>query len=161
MMSRSFLWISIVTVILLFSACAQDDQVENPPERSEEPSTNEQTENNEDTYTTSIEEPPYIFVDFDLDAEFDGIDDTFEVEYEYEVNEIEASYKDRSQNMTLLGDEALQYLDPIFSSLTFDENTDETEVLDTIIEAFNLPNDAIIDLEIEFKNGEEREYTQM
>lgn len=158
---RKWTWFSIlVTITLLFSACAEDDDVQNPPANNEGSNTTE-TNNNAQTNSNATEEAPYIFVDFDLDADFDGIDDTIEVEYEYEMNDIEASYKNRVQDINLSGDEALRYLDTIFSSLTFDENTPEGEVLDIIIEAFDLPYDAVIDLEIEFKNGPERQYSQM
>jgi len=160
-MSRSVLWMSMLILTLLFSACAQDDQVENPPNSDEGDQTNSQTENESPSNQNDDETSPYIFVEFDLDADFDGIDDTVEAEFEFDKNDIEASYENKVEDTHLLGDEALDYLDPIFSSFTFDENTSEREVLDIVIEAFNLPNDAVIDLEIEFKNGEERQYMQM
>jgi len=47
------------------------------------------------------------------------------------------------------------------SSLTFDENTPDDEVLNEVLEAFEIPEEAKnIELDIEFQNGTEKEYIQ-
>jgi|SRR5690625_279007 len=149
-MLRIFSLLSFIIIMpLLFSACAENDAVENPPE------------NNADHMSHTATDAPYSFVHFNLDADFDGIDNTVEAEYKFEDEDIRASYKDKSQNIDVYGDEALQHLDRMFSTLTFDKHTEEDEVLDTVIDTFNLPNDAKIVLDVIFEDGTEREYIQM
>ncbi|WP_058309133.1 YusW family protein [Gracilibacillus massiliensis] len=94
----------------------------------------------------------YSFTKLELEADFEDINDTLEVEYENEQNdEMEASYKDKSQDIDLNGEVAMEELDRIFSSFTFDQNTTEDEVLKTITDAFNIPKDAQkLELEIQF-----------
>ncbi|SHF98422.1 YusW-like protein [Ornithinibacillus halophilus] len=160
---------------LFLVACGDSDEVENPPENA----TNEgqqETENNTNstgdtegndgnTNNTEITEDSttnsgYGFTNFELDADYDSIDDALDVDYENEKNdELEASYQDKAQDIDLKGDAAMEELDRIFSTFTFDENTSDDEVLNTVIEAFNLPVDAQeIELEIQFNSGTEKEY---
>jgi len=111
----------------------------------------------------SAMETPYGFQEFTLEAKLEGHEDdeALDVEYEYETDEIEASYLDRLNDVNLSGEEALQELDSILSSLTFDANTPEDEVLDEVLEGFNVLDEASdIELEIEFENGTDREYNR-
>lgn len=102
----------------------------------------------------------YSFQKFELDVDYPDMEDAIEVEYDNEPgDEFEASYEDRTQDIRIHGDEAMNKLDKIFSTFDFDENTAEDEVLDAVVEAFEIRDDARkVELEIEFNNGVEKEY---
>ncbi|HEX6595035.1 MAG TPA: YusW family protein [Bacillota bacterium] len=167
-MKSQWKWIGVIIIsVFLFVACGNNDGGNDSAENT--PSTNDQQEvetnetdsiTDDQTNTGAGTEAPYSFIEFDLEADYDGTEEALEVEYEYETNEPEASYKNRVQNIRLTGNEALEELDDIFSSFTFNEESPKEEVLSAVIEAFELPKDATIDLDIEFQNGTEKEYKQ-
>lgn len=114
-------------------------------------------DNNDNNTATS--ETPYGFTDFSFEADLDTTAEYIDVDYEYEPNEIEASYRDQENDISLTGEEALQELDSIFQSFTFDENTEDEEVLNEVLELFNVPENATnIELDIDFQSGTEKEY---
>ncbi len=137
---------------LLLFACGDNDEVENPPQNATDEDQQQGTENDTNT--------DYGFTEFDLDADYQDTNDALDVDYEHENNDkIEASYRDKAQEINLTGDAALEELDSIFSSFTFDENTPDEEILNTVTEAFNVPKDAKnIELDILFNGGMEKEY---
>lgn len=167
-----------ILVAFFLAACGDNDEVENQQTNTGETGQEEAAENNtdsgnndEDTVnnnnnggdntTNSEAEAPYVFHDFSFEANLDGTEDAIDVEYEYEPNETEASYKDQNSDINLSGDEAMQELDSIFSSFTFDESTDNEEVLNQVIEEFNIPeNVQNLEVDIEFANGNEKEYVR-
>lgn|SRR5699024_743328 len=172
MMKNKLRWVGpMIVMMLIVAACGNNDEVTNPPENStaeqqqQETQTNDDSQDgdatpNDETNTDSRAEAPYAFIEFDLEVDLDDKKDAIEVEYEYETNETEASYDDYEQDIHLSGKEAIEKLDEIFSSFTFTEDTANEEVLNTVIEAFDIPEDATIDLDIEFPNGTEKEYKQ-
>ncbi|HWJ77987.1 MAG TPA: YusW family protein [Niallia sp.] len=150
-----------LSLSILLTACGDNDEVKNPPENTTEEK--QQTTENDSTTTKDTDTSTntgYGFTKFDLDADYEGTNDALDVDYENEKNDnMEASYQDKSQDINLNGDEAIDKLDSIFSSLNFDENTPDDEVLNTITEAFNIPKDAKnVELEIQYSNGTEKEY---
>lgn len=164
---------SIVIVFLSLMACGNNDEVENPPENAMNDNQENQQAADQGTQTDNSQEGQpqteneanntnngYGFVAFDLEADYEELDDALDVDYENDKDEeMEASYHFRSEGFDLKGDEAMEELDSIFSSFPFDENTSDEEVLSEVSEAFNIPEDAPnIELEIEFNNGTEKEY---
>lgn len=161
MMKNKLRWVGpMIVMMLIVAACGNNDEVTNPPENSTAEQQQQETQTNDETNTDSRAEAPYAFIEFDLEVDLDDKKDAIEVEYEYETNETEASYDDYEQDIHLSGKEAIEKLDEIFSSFTFTEDTANEEVLNTVIEAFDIPEDATIDLDIEFPNGTEKEYKQ-
>ncbi|MEW9108532.1 MAG: YusW family protein [Cytobacillus gottheilii] len=158
-MKRSILWVGITLILsIVLAACGDNDEVENPPQNAaedEQQQTEENNATNDNNDTTG-----YNFTHFDLDADYQDMNDAVEVDYENETNnQMEASYRDQSQDIDLNGAEAMEELDSIFSSFNFDENTPDEEVLTTVSEAFSIPEDAQnIELEIQFSGGTEKEY---
>lgn len=142
-----FIFLSIL-LFIIGVGCAPDQEVK------EQRSTKQISQ-------LATNESPYPFVRFDLDADYDGIDHTFEVIYEKNDHSIKASYENNEKNVHLYGDEALNKLHPMLSALTINAETAEQTVLDRVIETFNLPNDAVIHLEIDFSTGERKYYTRM
>lgn len=164
---------------ILLVACGDNDEVQNPPQNTNdnggenEPAEDNETTTNEESGTDVTDnadngatdkgtttDTGYSFYAFDLEADYPDNKDALDVDYDNEPNDkMEASYRDQSQGIDLRGDEAMNELDSIFSSFDFDENTPNEEVLDAVIEAFNIPEDATnIELDIDFNNGTEKEY---
>ncbi|KAB2330301.1 YusW family protein [Bacillus mesophilum] len=159
-MKRSILWVGITLILsIVLVACGDNDEVENPPQNAAEDE-QQQTEENNATNDNNDTTTGYNFTHFDLDADYQDMNDAVEVDYENETNDqMEASYRDQSQDIDLNGDAAMEELDSIFSSFNFDENTPDEEVLTTVSEAFSIPEDAQnIELEIQFSGGTEKEY---
>ncbi|WP_164219227.1 YusW family protein [Virgibacillus sp. YIM 98842] len=166
-MKKTFFRLGAVIILtLLLAACGNNDEVENPPDDGtgdSEQQTGNTNDTNNDTGTDADTNTEYGFFSFDLEADYtENDDDALDVDFENEPNdEMEASYRDREQGIDLIGDEAMEQLDIIFSSFHFDEKTPDEEVLNAVIEGFNIPEDAIeIELEIEFDSGTEKEYQQ-
>nr|WP_245301675.1 YusW family protein [Virgibacillus natechei] len=146
---------------ILLVACGDNDEVENPPQNADEEQQQANENNTDSTNDTDANtNTEYDFTKFDLEADYEDTDDTLDVDYENEQDEqMEASYRDKSQDIDLNGDAAMEELDSIFSSFNFDESTPEEEILNTITEAFNIPKEAQdIELEIQFSSGTEKEY---
>src|SRR5690625_3247618 len=95
-------------------------------------------------------EGPYTFVRFDLDADFNGIDNTLEVEYSHKGEQVQALYKDKINKVFYAGDLALKELHPILSGLTFTEFSADQAVIEQVIRHFGLPEDASLHLKIEY-----------
>ncbi|WP_194287387.1 YusW family protein [Gracilibacillus oryzae] len=162
-MRKRLLWLgSLIILSVLLVACGDNDEVENPPQNAtndEQQQTNDNnTSPNEDTNANT--DTGYGFTKFDLDADYTDTNDALEVDYDNEQDDnMEASYRDQSQDIDLAGDAAIEELDSIFTSFEFDENTSDEEVLNAVTEAFSIPSDAQnIELEIEFDSGTEKEY---
>lgn len=103
----------------------------------------------------------YVFTSFDLEVDIENNDDAIDVDYEVDIddNETEASYENKPENINLRGNEAMEELDNIFTSFQFDENTPDEEVINEVLQAFNIPEDAAkVDLEIEYGDNVEKEY---
>lgn len=162
-MKKRILWIaSFMILSILLVACADNDEVENPPQNTTGEDQQQADANNTNTTndTDANTNTRYGFTKFDLDADYKDTNDALDVDYENEKHDkLEASYRDKSQNIDLNGDAAMEELDKIFSSFHFDENTPEEEILNTIAKAFNIPEDAQnLELEIQFRNGTKKEY---
>ncbi|MFD1851655.1 YusW family protein [Oceanobacillus bengalensis] len=162
-MKKRIFWIgSFMILSILLVACGDNDEVENPPQTATNEDQQQADENNTNSTndTDTNTNTGYGFTKFDLDADYEDTNDALDVDYENEKNDkMEASYLDKSQDIDLNGDAAMEELDSIFSSFTFDEGTPEEEILNTITEAFNIPEDAQnIELEIQFTSGTEKEY---
>lgn len=158
-----------MSILFVTTACVAGDKVTNPPKDSSLPEdeqgklTKQPQEENEkktkdDKATPESAATPYAFKEFDLDVDHDGKEDVIEVDYDHEENEVESSYSDQLQDINLKGKKALEKLDPIFADFNIDESTADDEVLDLVIETFDIPDNARIELSIEYTNGVEKEY---
>lgn len=136
-----------------------EEQLENTQDHMDDAVDDSTDGTNGDDSSQPTTETPYGFTDFSFEADMEGTDDFIDIDYEFDQDEVEASYRDQQNDVNLTGDEALQELDNIFQSFTFDENTPDEDVLNEVLEAFNVPEDATnVELEIEFQNGTEKEY---
>lgn len=163
----------LAILTLMVAACGDDDTVTDPPSNNQadteqdtnmddtQDETTDNTDTNADDNTNNNADinPNYNFTSFSLEADFENENDAVDVDYEVDTDETEASYVDKQQGINLFGNEAMDELDSIFNAFRFDENTADEEVLNEVIEAFNIPEDATnVELEIDFTSGVEKEY---
>ncbi|MEC5425729.1 YusW family protein [Virgibacillus sp. C22-A2] len=159
---------AVLILTIIIAACGDTDQTDTPPNNAPEDGVQEETDNNDtgneagsESTTEADTNAPYNFTEFELEADFNDIINVVDVEYDYETHDTEAEYKNKSENIDLKGNEAMEELDAIFTAFNFDENTPDEEVLNTVMEAFNIPENAdSVQLEIEFADGSEKEYHQ-
>ncbi|MCM3706320.1 MULTISPECIES: YusW family protein [Cytobacillus] len=141
--------ISATLSALLLTAC-NDEKVENPPENA--PAKNQ---NNE-----TSDEASFNFTKFDLEVEYQD-KQTIDVDYENEKNGMEAAYQDDLADQKLTSDEAMEKLTPIFEGLSFDQNTEDQEVIKQVKDAFSVDdNYQKFELEVKFPGGIEKEYSE-
>ncbi|URM32661.1 YusW family protein [Cytobacillus firmus] len=134
---------------LLLTAC-NDDKVENPPENAPAENQNNVTSN----------EAAFNFTNFDLEVEYKD-NKTIDVDYENEKNGMEAAYQDDLADQNLTSDEAMEKLTPIFEGLSFDQNTEDQEVINQVKNAFSVEdNYQKFELEVKFPDGTEKEYSE-
>lgn|SRR5690625_1966021 len=143
----------ILSLMIILVACAPNKTVYQLPDGYKNMSQNQQLA------TTANHEGPYPFISFDLDADFNGIDNTVEAEYAHKDGGVEALYKHRLKKIYYAGDYALNELHPLLSLLTFSEFSNERDVIEQVIHAFDLPNDATLHLKVEYPSGEIVHYT--
>ncbi|QQK77660.1 hypothetical protein HUG15_20115 [Salicibibacter cibarius] len=138
-----------------FNASAGDDG--QAPKDSGETSVQEeettvQTDGENDWFET------LPFKEFELDVEYG--DREYEADYEYEGGDPEAEIEDErgDEETKISGDEALNELSDILPNAGINENSNEEEVKQAALEAFDLDSDYNeLEIEIEFLNGEELE----
>ncbi|MBG9446039.1 YusW family protein [Cytobacillus firmus] len=141
--------ISAFLSLFLLTAC-NDDKVENPPENVPAENQSNETSN----------EAAFNFTNFDLEVEYKD-NTTIDVDYENEKNGMEAAYQDDLADQNLTSDEAMEKLTPIFEGLSFDQNTEDQEVINQVKDAFSVEdNYQKIELEIKFPDGTEKEYSE-
>ncbi|MBG9449153.1 hypothetical protein ABE67_07370 [Cytobacillus firmus] len=141
--------ISAFLSLFLLTAC-NDDKVENPPENVPAENQSNETSN----------EAAFNFTNFDLEVEYKD-NTTIDVDYENEKNGMEAVYQDDLADQNLTSDEAMEKLTPIFEGLSFDQNTEDQEVINQVKDAFSVEdNYQKIELEIKFPDGTEKEYSE-
>lgn len=176
-MKKIFMVFSILLLAFLFAACGDDDDITETPGSDKEDAavgdkatdddagtpeeaddgTAEGTETNNGA--SLVTDSNYPFTSFDLEVDIEQDDDAVEVEYDIDEDETEISYKHEPKGIKLSGSEALNELDPIFSSFTFDKDTPKEDVINEVLEAFEIPENAVdVELEIEYNDGTEIEY---
>jgi hypothetical protein len=93
----------------------------------------------------------YGFTSFDLDIEVDNMD---AIETDYEAGkQLVADYNNRITNVNLNGSAAMEELDKFFMHILITKDTAQQEVIDKIVEWYQLENYSKFDLEIDFDDG--------
>jgi len=98
------------------------------------------------------------FIDFELDVEYAN-NLSYDVDFENNENVIRAEIDDELNNVYLTGDEAKYNILAILERLTFDENTEDSEIVVQILTAFDLTDDFTeMELEVRFDTGTVKKY---
>ena len=167
-MIRTLLIILSCSSLIVLGACGDKDEVNNSPNNTT--TENDSTTNNNNTGTATNDQSTQNsqnnsninFLSFDLDIDYDTFT-SFEVNYENEADEaMEAKIEDELNNRTIRGDEAYQELLKHFDQFKFDQNSSTDEVIQEVLESFNLKSDfQKFELEVTFSDGTEKEYQLM
>lgn len=165
----TLLIIAVVSSLLLLGACGTK-KVTNPPANTtgttgETGVTNNNvgtgTETGTGTGKTTGNETfgtKYGFTSFDLDIDTVELTDAIEVNYDEDRTETEAKYENKSENLSLHGDEAMNKLDTIFKDLSLTHDMKEEEVIKKVSDAFGIKDYSTIELEIKYNDQEEKVY---
>lgn len=142
-------------LIVLLSACNNDDVSDAPADAPVE-GTGTNTTQNETNQATG--EAIFNFTSFDLDVDYND-NKEFDVNYEHEQDGMEAEITNTVTNNNLKGDEAFNELRPIFEQFTFNKDTSNEGVITEVLSAFNLNGDyQSFELEVTFEDGTEKKY---
>ena len=145
----------VFSTSFLLVGCGNDkDNATNVPDNAPV----ESNENNTAGEASNTGDTPFNFTHFDLDVEYPN-KRTYEVDYENESTGAEAKIEDERNNKITKGNEAMNTLIPIFESFTFDQLTPEAEVIDQVLQKFEISERYFeLELEIKFADGTLREY---
>lgn len=136
---------------LFLVACSSNDEVTNTPDNAptEQPSTATDTSTNE----------LFSFTKFNVDVSYDE-QKSFDAEYENEPSGVEAKIEDDLTNEVISGNDAYTKLEPIFKNFTFTSSTADEDIMNEVMQAFNLPDNYVeFDIDIEFTDGTKKEFT--
>lgn len=93
----------------------------------------------------------YGFSTFDLEIDFDGKD---AIDVDYDVTQrAEADFENRLRNTKLTGVEAMNQLNKLFVDIHINKDTPQQEVIERILEWYQLDSYSKFDLEVNFDNG--------
>lgn len=154
-MRNKLAWIgSFILIIALLIGCSNDSPEENEDVDVNAPD-NEEKEDaaKEEVNDDDVVDAPYSFTEIEVEVDMNGVNDALDVEYEVERYKIDASYKDKSEDIHLKDEEAMERLEPILDSFTFDENSSEDEILEQVLEGFSIDDYDEIEIEIKFKDN--------
>ena len=117
-----------------------------------------QKDNENERTGIKVADVNYAFIDFDLDVEYAN-DNSYNVEYENDGNNIYAELDDEIKGVEYKGDQAYDNIVKALEQLTFDKTTSDEDVRKEVIKAFDLDNNyQSFELEVKFQNGEEKHY---
>ena len=180
------IWVVMLTLALAVFAvgCNNNDNNNAAPPADQNNATDNVTDNNNDVdqnnnTNTNNDNADYPFRSFDLEVKYDN-NKEYEVDYDADHNannnttdntnvdtnvnnndDDRASIEDDLNNKRIKGDEAMKQLDNYFKKLKIDSKTSDDQVIAEVLRVFNLKDDyKHFDLEIEFLDGTEKEYTK-
>jgi hypothetical protein len=117
-----------------------------------------QTDDSTDDKVQKMENLEYI--DFELDVKYkDDQDYEADLDLEFENNSVSAKLEDDLNGVKIAGDGAFDEIYPLVEQLTIDQNTSKEDVIQQVLDVFDLPTDYDeFELEIKFKDGTKKEY---
>lgn len=103
----------------------------------------------------------FSFTDFDLNVNYQDTAKNYKAAYRAKTDNeaMEVTVQDPKANVTLTGDEAMDKLKPLLDQLKFDKDTPDQEVIDQVVDVFQLDKDyQNFDLKVVFTDGTKKEY---
>ncbi|MGF9966233.1 YusW family protein [Bacillus rhizoplanae] len=101
------------------------------------------------------------FNEFDLKANYQDTKKDYEADFKQKkaTDKPEVKVDDSKTNEKLAGDEAMNKLAPLLQQLKFDKDTKDQDVVDQIVDVFQLDKDyQKFDLKVVFTDGTKKEY---
>jgi len=131
---------ALLSVTLILGACNDKEEVKEGPSGDEAQS-------------------KFGFQSFDLDIDTADQKDAIEASFDLDVSETEAEYTNKLEDIKLSGDEAYNELQPIFEELALTKDMSKEEVIEKVSKAFGVENYKEFELEVEFKDGDNQEFS--
>lgn len=184
-MKKFYLVLTMLILSFLIVACGQGNDTDNVDNNSDvstndaAQNNNTSTANNDDNIADNgmtdnsdqTEEEPAAdpddqiqkmesleYIDFELAVEYTD-EQEYEADLELDNNRVEAKLEDDLNGVEIEGDGAFDEIYPLVEQLTIDQNTSKEDVIQQIIDVFDLPSDYNeFELEITFKDGTKKEY---
>ncbi len=139
---KFFYIVAFLSLVIVLGACSDKDTVKNAPSNEEVQS-------------------EFGFRSFNLEVDTMKQKDAVEASFDLDVSETEAEYTDKLKDIKLSGDEAYTKLEPIFKDLGLTKDMTREEVIESVSKAFDIEDFAEFELEIEFPDGTEQEYSEL
>jgi hypothetical protein len=144
----------LLMLLLLATACANEDAEKKKTTPKQE--TQIKKTATEKKLPRDMDNPP--FTKFELEAEYDA-NKSYEVEYDSLKAQEEAEIEDFIHQKLIKGQEAAEIIQNNLKLIEIDEATPEQQVIDQIIEAFQLEHTyKTVKVEVRFPNGKEKTY---
>lgn len=143
---RKFIYFSLLLIagLVLLGAC-----VKNPDsDESDEPDITSKPETEGGSMETG---DGYGFTTFDLTIETDG-EETIHTDYNVE-KKAEATYVDKTKDIDVNGEDAMDELFYLFDHLRLTKDTPDDEVIDKVLEHYELEDYSTFTLDVEFDEG--------
>ncbi|WP_144510291.1 YusW family protein [Bacillus sp. FJAT-22090] len=128
-----------LSTVLLLGACGDKEEVKNAP--------------TEDKIVSE-----FGFRSFDLEVDTPDHKEAIEASFDIDISETEAEYVNRIEPKDLKGDKAYKELEPIFKELGLTKDMKKDEVIEKVSQAFEVEDYTKFNLEVEFPDGDEKEY---
>ena len=132
---RMILIITLISSLLLISACSDKNIVKNKSPETETESLGEE----------------YGFTSFDVAIDTKEMKEALIANYEEKPDKTEAMYENKMEDAYLHGDQAMDKLDTIFNELELAPDTDDEDLIKLTAEAFEVIDYKTLKLTIKFK----------
>jgi hypothetical protein len=160
-MKKTLTAITALSMSLGLGACQGDEEAaDTAQETTTENQDSQESAGNSGTFTDDRSEA-IKFDYFEVNVDYPDMEEAaYQVEYEKENNGLEASIDDNINGQEQDGAQAFETLYPIFTEqLTFDETTNQEEVVSQLVEGLNLREDfQSMEVDIDLSNGETIEF---
>lgn len=154
MKARTILTAASLSLILV--ACGEEDETVEEPASADDTG---QTEDQPESESEIQEDTGISLLTFEMDAKYEGNNNDFEVSFDNEASQVEASYENEKDMLTMSGDDAFKEIQPVLSEFDFTIETPDDEVIDSVIKGFEVEEGfQSIEIEITFEDGTEKEY---
>lgn len=162
MKKYSLITTTFLTVTLLLGACGTNNDEESTEEKTPNGTvTNPQEDETVNQLQTDENFQKEIsFQYFNLNIGTNENENIIHAEVDMKDSEVDAIYKNVSASADLKGDDAYTLLVPIFVELDLTKEMREEEVIDRVTEQFEITEFTNFELEIEFKDGDNKVYSK-
>jgi hypothetical protein len=156
-MKKTLSVLTALSMSVFLGACTGDEEAAD--NQDTETVNQESSEDNEEFTDERSEAIKFDY--FEINVEYpDMTEAAYQTEYEKENDGLEASIDDNINGQEKDGAQAFETLYPIFTEkLTFDETTDQEEIISQLVQGFNLREDfKSMEVDIDLSNGETIEF---
>lgn len=158
MKKRLVTFLSLFMVFLFAAGCNNNDNATPPAENTNNAQESENAKDHTNNNNNTVVDTKYPFTGFDLEVKY-ADNKEYEVDYDVEEDGTKATIEDDIKNERVRDNEAMKRLDKIFNDMKIDANTADDQVISEVKRLFNIKDDyQRLELEIDFKDGTEKEY---